>query len=48
MITKRKWLESSGPATWYVEGYFLFGLIPLYVRDVSARPSRITRPRGAR
>lgn len=39
MIVKKKWLQTR-PFTspeWEREGWFLFGLIPLYIRDVTSR-----------
>lgn len=39
MVVKRMWWrKASGSRTWPVEGWFLFGVIPLYVRDVEYRP----------
>jgi hypothetical protein len=42
VIIKRMWTESSSnyatAPTWIREGWYLFGFIPLYVRDVTARP----------
>ncbi len=45
MIVKRVWLQTStryrggvcGTASWYRHGWYLFGFIPLYVRDITDR-----------
>jgi hypothetical protein len=39
MIVKRKWLatENGGVREWPVEGWYLFGFIPLYIRDMGPR-----------
>ena len=39
MITKRVWIQTvprSG-REWLREGWYLFGILPLYVRDLTAR-----------
>jgi len=42
MIIKRKWLQTAagGLREWPMEGWYLFGLIPLYIRDCSPRKRR--------
>jgi hypothetical protein len=39
MIVKKKWLQKSrgGMLEWPREGWYLFGVIPLYVRDCRER-----------
>ena len=39
MIVKKLWIESkpNGTDPWEREGWFLFGIIPLYVRDLTFR-----------
>ncbi len=39
MIVKRVWKQTSqgGLVSWYREGWYLFGFIPLYVRDLTDR-----------
>lgn len=40
MIVKKIWIQPSKTnrnLEWYQEGWFLFGVIPLYIRDMSAR-----------
>jgi len=41
MIRKRRWKESrrvgAQAIIWAMEGWYLFGLIPLYVRDIEPR-----------
>jgi hypothetical protein len=37
MIIHKLWKAKRGYDTWLREGWFLFGLIPLYVRDVQNR-----------
>jgi hypothetical protein len=41
MIVKKIWTtrEDGGSAKWQREGWFLFGFIPLYVRDLTNRSS---------
>lgn len=42
MIVKRKWTKRDRGTQWteiYREGWFLFGIIPLYVRDCNHRPA---------
>jgi hypothetical protein len=45
MIVHRHWLQTSwdGKHTWDREGWYLLGLLPLYVRDNG--PRRHRRPR---
>lgn len=42
MIVHKMWTATKGewPAqkSWRREGWFLFGALPLFVRDVTARP----------
>jgi hypothetical protein len=42
MIVKRIWRRRSpaGSQEWMLEGWFLFGLLPLYIRDLEPRFSR--------
>lgn len=44
MITKRVWLQTAhgGRLEWQREGWYLFDLIPLYIRDCTPR-GRISR-----
>jgi hypothetical protein len=44
MIIKKIWLRSAPSSTleWHQEGWFLFGILPLYVRDMTPR-GRVTR-----
>lgn len=37
MIVKRKWLQGDkyGCREWEREGWYLFGIIPLYIRDLT-------------
>lgn len=39
MIIKKRWLQTSrfGTVEWEREGWYLFGLIPLYIRDLRPR-----------
>lgn len=39
MLVYKRWVEKAdrGATTWMREGYFLFGVIPLMLRDVSTR-----------
>lgn len=37
MIIKRIWLRSVGSREWTLEGWFLLGFIPLYIRDCAPR-----------
>lgn len=39
MLTKRVWIQTShrGLRQWHREGWFLFGIIPIYVRDLQPR-----------
>ena len=41
MLVKRIWLEREGKGMfireWHREGWYLFGFIPLYIRDLSVR-----------
>lgn len=41
MIVKKIWMEvrGSGPE-WAREGWYLFGVIPLYIKDKSPRERR--------
>ena len=45
MIVKKKWLQldnrdGSRVAEWKREGWYLFGFIPIYLRDLEARERR--------
>lgn len=40
MITKRIWRQQKGSREWIMEGWYLFGFIPLYTRDLTARERR--------
>lgn len=42
IIVKKRWLEArrGGLIEWMREGYYLFGFIPLYVRDLQPRERR--------
>ncbi len=42
MLTKKVWLQKSrmGLHEWQMEGWYLFGLIPLYIRDLQPRYRR--------
>ena len=37
MIKKVVWLQAKGAVEWQMEGWYLFGLLPLYVRDCGPR-----------
>ena len=39
MIIKKIWRQKTrgGLISWYREGWYLFGFIPLYVRDITDR-----------
>ncbi len=37
MIIKRVWLCSKGAVEWQIEGWFLLGVIPIYMRDCGPR-----------
>lgn len=41
-ILKKKWLQRSdgGMHEWPMEGWYLFGFIPLFVRDIHNRYRR--------
>lgn len=36
MIVKRVWMETRGGAEYRREGWYLFGIVPLYLRDMTA------------
>jgi len=39
MIVHKMWTAGTGHyTTWRREGWYLFGIVPLFVRDVTARP----------
>ena len=40
MIVKKMWNQKSagGIYSFVREGWYLFGIVPLYIRDVTARP----------
>lgn len=42
MIVKKKWLQVryGGSLEWPREGWYLFGFIPLYIRDLGPRERR--------
>lgn len=42
MIVKKIWLQRSfgGLREWQREGWYLFGIVPLYVRDTGPRQRR--------
>ena len=37
MLIKRVWFQSIGKREWQREGWYLLGIIPLYIRDCSPR-----------
>jgi hypothetical protein len=37
MLTKRRWLQCKGYVEWEREGWYLFGFIPLFIRDLGLR-----------
>lgn len=39
MIIYKMWVEVNGSRVWRREGWFLFGVVPLYIRDLTVRPS---------
>jgi hypothetical protein len=45
MIVKKTWHAhtSGGGSQWIKEGWFLFGFIPLYIRDATVRPYGIKK-----
>lgn len=42
MLVKKVWLEvrKNGLVEWERQGWYLFGLIPLYIRDMGPRERR--------
>lgn len=50
MIVKRVWLEGYGNREYRREGYYLFGVILLYVRDIGEYERRkvVVTPLGRR
>ncbi len=43
MIIKKVWVQVRDgglPHEWYREGWYLFGFLPLYVRDMTGRDRR--------
>lgn len=42
MIIKKKWIQvrKGGLVEWEREGWYLFGLIPLYIHDLNVRERR--------
>ena len=42
MIIKRVWLQvaEGGLREWRREGWYLFGVLPLYIRDIDPRERR--------
>lgn len=42
MLVKKVWIQTAamGLREWQVEGWYLFGFIPLYVRDCGPRRRR--------
>lgn len=38
MIVHKMWTATKGRDYWRREGWFLFGVVPLFIRDVTARP----------
>ncbi len=42
MIIKKVWKQRSrgGLVEWYREGWYLFGIVPLYIRDLTDRESK--------
>ncbi len=36
MIVKRVWMETRGAVEYRREGWFLLGIVPLYLRDMNA------------
>lgn len=45
MIVKKIWTAHThgGTHEWYREGFYLFGFIPLYIRDLTTRERKYTR-----
>lgn len=37
MIIYKTWLQSKGPVEWQRDGWYLFGFLPLLVRDLGPR-----------
>jgi len=39
MISRRQWIQQNkiGTREWPMEGWYLFGFIPLFVRDLGSR-----------
>lgn len=49
MIIKKVWIERKtfkSTGEWQREGWYLFGIIPLYIRDSGPRERRVPTPEG--
>jgi len=42
MIVKKRWLQTARGTSkeWTMEGWYLFGLLPIYTRDLTPRCRR--------
>lgn len=45
MIVKKIWMAHGlgGTPSWQMQGWYLFGIIPLYIRDVAPRGRKLVR-----
>lgn len=48
MLIKRLWIECCGPTEWHREGWYLLGILPLYIRDLQPRERRRQPPSNLR